>query len=140
MRKRLFFDIETSPNIVCSWSIGYKISLSADNIIRERGIICIGYKWAGEREVKCLTWDKNQCEKKMLLEFMKVMNDADEIIAHNGDRFDITWIRTMCLKHGIRMPPTYQSIDTLKKCRSLFRFNSNRQRLRHFFKIGRAHV
>ena len=40
-KKILFFDIETSFNICWSWSIGRKISLSDDNILEERKIICI---------------------------------------------------------------------------------------------------
>jgi DNA polymerase III epsilon subunit-like protein len=62
----------------------------------------------------------------MLQEFIQVMNQADEIVAHNGDRFDITWLRTRCLFHGIPMVPDYVSIDTLKLARGKFRFNSNR--------------
>ena len=30
--KRLFFDIETSPNIVFSWNIGYNLNISYENI------------------------------------------------------------------------------------------------------------
>lgn len=30
--KRLFFDIETSPNIVFSWNIGRDISIDYENI------------------------------------------------------------------------------------------------------------
>ena len=32
--KRLFWDIETSPNVVLSWRIGYKINLDHDNILQ----------------------------------------------------------------------------------------------------------
>ena len=39
--KRLFFDIETSPNIGYFWRAGYKLNIGADNIIEERKIICI---------------------------------------------------------------------------------------------------
>ena len=41
--KRLFFDIETSPNIVFAWRIGYNLSLQTHDIIEERKIICISY-------------------------------------------------------------------------------------------------
>ena len=125
-RRRLFFDIETSPNIGFFWQSGYKLNIPAENILHERKIICIGYKWAGEKRVYCPTWDSEQDDRKMLAEFIAVMNTADEVVAHNGDRFDITWIRTRCLKHGIPMAPNYVSIDTLKSARRLFRFNSNR--------------
>jgi hypothetical protein len=62
--KRLFFDIETSPNVGFFWTAGYKQNISHDNIIKERAIICICYKWAGEDKIYSLTWDKNQNDKK----------------------------------------------------------------------------
>ena len=125
-RKRLFFDIETSPNIGMFWSAGFKQRIDYENIIKERAIICICYKWGGEREVSYLTWDKKQNDKKMLQEFIKVANEADELIGHNGDKFDLAWIRTRCLFHNIPMFPDYVTIDTLKVSRAKFRFNSNR--------------
>lgn len=124
--KRLFFDIETSPNIVYSWRIGYNINLQPHDIIEERKIICISYKWENEDKIYSLTWDKNQCDKAMLQEFIKVMNQADEIIAHNGDRFDEKWIRTRCIYHRIPTFPKYKSLDTLKKAKYGFNFNSNK--------------
>jgi hypothetical protein len=42
--KRLFFDIETSPNIGYFWRAGYKLNIGHENIIEERKIICISYK------------------------------------------------------------------------------------------------
>jgi uncharacterized protein YprB with RNaseH-like and TPR domain len=125
-RRRLFFDIETSPNVGLFWQAGYKQRIDSDNIIKERGIICICYKWEDEKEVYGLTWDRKQNDRKMIEEFIKVAELADELIGHNGDKFDLAWIRTRCLFHDIEMFPTYQTIDTLKVARSKFRFNSNR--------------
>jgi uncharacterized protein YprB with RNaseH-like and TPR domain len=124
--KRLFFDIETSPNIGFFWTAGYKQNISHDNIIKERAIICICYKWAGEDKIYSLTWDKNQNDKKLLEAFIKVANEADELVGHNGDRFDLPWIRTRCLLHKISVFPSYVTIDTLKHARSKFKFNSNK--------------
>jgi DNA polymerase elongation subunit (family B) len=124
--KRLFFDIETSPNIVYSWRIGYNLNITPENIIDERKIICISYKWESEEVIHTLTWDKNQCDKKMLTKFIAVANQADELIAHNGDRFDIKWVRTRCIYHRIPMFPNYKTLDTLKKAKSGFNFNSNK--------------
>jgi DNA polymerase elongation subunit (family B) len=124
--KRLFFDIEVSPNIGFFWQPGHKISIGYENIIKERAIICICYKWDGEKKVSSLTWDGSQDDKQMLKSFIKVANSADELIGHNGDRFDLTWIRTRCLFHGIPVFPTFVTIDTLKAARQKFRFNSNR--------------
>jgi uncharacterized protein YprB with RNaseH-like and TPR domain len=124
--KKLFFDIETSPNIGLFWTAGYRQTISHDNIIKERAVICIAYKWAGEEEVHSLTWDKNQNDKKLLEQFVAIANTADEIIGHNGDRFDLPWIRTRCLYHRIPIFPTYTTLDTLKHARSRFKFNSNK--------------
>lgn len=123
--KQLFFDIETAPNIGLFWQAGYKQNIPYDNIIQERRIICICYKWADEKKVYSLTWDKNQNDKKMLNDFIKILNEADEIIGHNGDKFDLPWIRTRCLYHNISVFPEYVSLDTLKSARSKFKFQSN---------------
>jgi len=124
--KRLFFDIETSPNIGYFWRTGYNLSITPDCIINERKIICISYKWETEDKIYTLTWDNNQCDKQMLIDFIKVANQSDEMIAHNGDRFDIKWIRTRCIFHRVAMFPNYKTLDTLKKAKSGFNFNSNK--------------
>jgi hypothetical protein len=123
--KRLFVDIETSPNIGLFWRAGYKQTITPDSIIEERKVICVSYKWAGGK-VKSLKWDADQDDATMLAALIKVMNEADEIVAHNGDRFDIKWIRTRCLIHGIRTYPTYKTVDTLKLAKYGFYFNSNK--------------
>lgn len=123
--KRLFFDIETSPNVGYFWSCGYKQRIDYENLIEERAIICICYKWEGGR-TQYLTWDKNRNDKEMLRQFIKIANEADELCGHNSDKFDLSFIRTRCLFHRLQMFPNYISIDTLKISRSKFRFNSNK--------------
>ena len=125
-RRRLYFDIEVSANVGLFWQSGYKLQIGTENIIKERAVICICYKWEDDEDVYYLQWDKKQCDKKLLQEFINVANEADELVGHNGDKFDLSWIRTRCLLHNIDMFPTYNTIDTLKIARSKFRFNSNR--------------
>jgi uncharacterized protein YprB with RNaseH-like and TPR domain len=124
--KRLFFDIETSPNIGFFWTAGYRQTISHENIIKERAIICICYKWAGDEKIYSLNWDDEQSDKQLLESFILVANEADELVGHNGDRFDLPWIRTRCLYHRIPVFPNYTTLDTLKHARSKFRFNSNK--------------
>ena len=125
-RRRLYFDCECSPNIGFFWSSGFKLNIGPQNIIKERGLICICYKWEDEKETHSLNWDAKQCDKKMLQAFVKIVNEADELVGHNGDKFDLAWIRTRCLFHEIEMFPNYTTIDTLKVARSKFKFNSNK--------------
>ena len=123
--KRLIYDIETSPNIGMFWKPGYDIHITYQDIIKERAIICISYKWEGKK-VQHLVWNKKQDDKKLIKDFAKLLIEADESVAHNGDRFDIRWIRGRALKHGISLPPDLMTIDTVKLSRSLFYLNSHR--------------
>lgn len=123
--RRLIYDIETSPNIVFSWSIGSKTYLDIENIIQERAIICICYKWEDGQQVSSLNWNSGN-DKEMLEKFAKVMNSADEIVTHNGDNFDTRWVRARCMYHGIPLSAKFNSIDTLKLARKQFRLNSNK--------------
>lgn len=123
--RRLFFDIETSPNIGLFWESGYKLTIPPENIIKERAVICIAWKWAGERRVSSLQWDKKQSDAKMIREFIPVMDEADEVVAHYGDKFDIPWLRARCVKHRIPMVPRYVSHDTKSLAARLFKFNAN---------------
>lgn len=137
-RRRLFFDIETSPNIGMFWDAGFKKTIDYSNILKERAIICICYKWEDEKVTNELHWDSKQCDKKMLQSFIKVANEANELVGHNGDKFDLAWIRTRCLFHRIEMFPKYTTFDTLKIARSKFRFNSNRLNyIANFLGIGK---
>ena len=123
--KRLFFDIETSPNIVTSWRVGYNLNIGPESIIRERAIICVCWKWEGSSKQYSLQWN-NGDDKQLLKDFVEVLGEADEICGHNSDRFDIKWLRTRCYINGIPMFPAYQSIDTLKLAKAGFYFNSNK--------------
>lgn len=123
--KRLYIDLEVSPNIMLSWRAGYKINLQPDSIIQERAIICVCYKWEGDKQVSSMTWDKGN-DKALVTKFAKILMQADEVVAHNGDRFDVKWFRTRCIFHGIDCPPEIKTIDTLKLAKSGFLFNSNK--------------
>jgi len=124
-KRKLFFDIEVSPNIVTSWRIGSDIKLSHENIIQERAVICICWKWSDSDKVESLQW-KDGDDYEMLVKFAKIIDSADETVTQNGDSFDIKWLRTRCLYHRIELSPKFNSIDTLKMARAGFKFNSNK--------------
>lgn len=124
--KRLFADIETCPNEVLSFGIGFNITINHDAIVRERRIICIGYKWEGERKVTVLRWDDNQDDKAMLQKFVEVAEEADEIVGHYGNHFDWPWIRTRILFHKLPAIPVWKTVDTKALASKYFYFNSNK--------------
>lgn len=123
--RRLFWDIETSPNIGLFWSSGWKITIPPENIIQERAVICICYKWEGSKKVNHLTWNRGD-DRDMIEEFMPVLNEADELVAHNGDRFDLRWYNGRHLIHGLDPVPIAKTVDTLKIAKRRFYLNSNK--------------
>jgi len=122
---RLFWDIETSPNVGLFWQTGYKLNIQHDSIVQERAIMCICYKWENRKTVHALTWDKGD-DKEMIKNFIDVLNTADEIVAHNGDNFDIKFFNSRVIFHDLEPHRAPNSVDTLKIARKKFRFNSNR--------------
>ena len=122
--KRLFFDIETSPVFGWFWRTG-KQYVNYQQVLQDKRIICISYKWQYEDEVHTLKWNKGN-DKKLLKKFIKILGEADEIVAHNGDRYDIKEIRTRAIQEGELMFPKYRTFDTLKKARKYFNFHSNK--------------
>jgi DNA polymerase elongation subunit (family B) len=124
--KIVFFDIETTPNVVYSWRIGFNLNLTHDNIVDERKIICISYKYAGDPYVYRLEWDNKQCDKKMIGKFIKVLKEVDVAVGHNGDKFDIKWLKTRAIILNLEPLNKIITIDTLKIARNTFNFNCNR--------------
>lgn len=122
----LIYDIETSYNIVKSWRVGFNLNINPSDIIHERKIICVSYKWLGEEQVYNLQWDKDQDDKFLLEQFIEVLNEADLIVAHNGDRYDLKFIKTRAIYHNLEMLLNYPQFDTLKVAKSKFMFNSNK--------------
>ena len=121
--KRMIWDIETSPNVGYFWRPGYKVRIGHENIIKERAIICICWKWEGQKTIHSLTWDGGD-DRAMIKQFLKVAEKADEMIAHNGDQFDLTWFQGRCLKHGFDPTPVFVTVDTLCIARRHFNLNS----------------
>jgi predicted RNA-binding Zn-ribbon protein involved in translation (DUF1610 family) len=124
--KIIFLDIETSYNKCAVWSPGYNLTVTPESILKERGIICVCYEYMDSPKRYELRWDENQCDKQLLIELGKVLHEADLAIGHNGDAFDLKWIKTRIAHHGLPPLTNIASVDTLKLCRSNFRLNSNK--------------
>lgn len=124
--KRVFFDLETSPNLAMIWQPGFDLTIDHTSIVRERAIICGCYKWEGDPEIHEVHWDRKQSDERIVRKLAKVLAEADEIVSHNGDKFDLPWLRGRAIKWGIPFPHRLVSQDTCALARRLFKFNSNR--------------
>ena len=125
-KKRLFYDIETSFCKGFFWRPGYNQRIGPEQITEYAKIISIHWKWGNSNKIYNMNWGiDEQCDKKMVEAFVKEMDKADEIVTHNGKRFDTPWIRTRALYHGIPMRHTYNEIDTYKLCGKYLNLPSN---------------
>lgn len=125
--KILYLDIETAPNIGWFWGCSFKTSITPEQIIKERFIIMVSYKWKGNKKVHNLSVNlRDMSDKKVLSKLAKVLEKADLVVTHNGDRFDLKWINTRMLYHGLQPIQQYKSEDTLKIAKKYFNFQSNR--------------
>ena len=96
-------------------------------------ILSIAYKWQGEKKVKTKAlpdyrgYHKDtECDRDLVKDFHKLLDEADIVIAHNGDRFDIKKLNARFIANGLTPPSPYKSIDTLKIARKNFAFTSNK--------------
>jgi len=77
-------------------------------------------------------------DRKLIAEVWKVLDEADIVIAHNGDAFDIKKIFARFAYYGLKPPSPFKTIDTLKAARRRFKFDRNNlDELGKYFQVGR---
>ena len=127
----LLFDIEVTPNLGTFWDPlingGY---INHENIVEERYVICISWKWLGEQRVHSASILTHPSKQKgvpdagVLRKFHGEWEKADAVIAHNGDKFDVPWIKTRLMLLPLKPLKPLMQIDTRKLAKRM-KFNSN---------------
>ncbi len=128
--KILVFDIETSPNIGYFWR-RFKENISESQVIQNSYMLTWSAKWLGEdqcigRSIHEFDVDPTKPNDKELVdELADLIDQADVVVAHNGDRFDLATLNSRLIAHGHQPLDPHKSVDTLKIAKSIFRFPSN---------------
>ena len=65
-------------------------------------------------------------DKQVILEAWRLIDEADIVIAHNGDHFDIRKLNARFAFYNLPPPSPYKTVDTLKIARRYFNFTSNK--------------
>jgi hypothetical protein len=122
----LLYDVETSPVLAWTWRTGKQyISHDQFKTGHKFDIICICYKFAGEKEIHSLDWNyQKQDSSEMIQKFGDVVATADLTIGHNSDKFDVKQINTQRMLHNLDPISWPTSEDTLKQMRKIFYFPS----------------
>ena len=122
----LFFDIETAPIMGYSWGIYEQNILK---VIDDWFVLSFAGKFSDEEEYRYFDQrDENpiQNDRKLIEECHKILMDADILVSHNGDKFDIKKLNARFIKYDLPPVNHYKSIDTLKIARRFFSFTSNK--------------
>lgn len=131
MKPRIvLFDIETSPTL--GWYFGSKWQTNILKNERDWHLLSFAYKVLGENKVHYCGLNEmpgyrpgGYDDTKLAKELWKVLDEADIVIAHNGDQFDVKMSNVRFLAAGLTPPRPYRTIDTKKIAKKEFRFTSN---------------
>lgn len=129
--RTLLLDVETAPSIGAFFDLWKE-----GNIVWTEEawfMLSFAWKWLGESKVQCRTlsdyagYKKDpHNDKKLIEDLWKLIESADVIVGHNGDRFDLRKTNARIVYHGFSVPAPYKTVDTLKVARRYFKFDSNR--------------
>jgi hypothetical protein len=125
----LFIDLETFPNISYTWG---KYEQNVIAFKQEGCIATYAAKWLGGKVFsKSLPDFKGYTpgsydDSALVAELWKLFDEAEVIVAHNGDQFDIKVSNARFIYHGLNPPTPYKTVDTKKVAKGSARFNSNK--------------
>ena len=127
-KKILFFDIETAPLKIWSWGVWQTDAVAVDS---DWYMLSFSAKWLdggfttkGLPDYASYKTDKTN-DRELISELHQLMSEADIIIGHNGDNFDIKKTNERIIYHGLTPPEPYKTIDTLKIAKKYFKFTKN---------------
>ena len=121
--KVLFFDIETAPLLSFIW---HPITNYVPNVMQDTDTFMLTWaaKWWGSEELiaDSLSRDEviHQQDDRIVRSLADLVAEADIVVAHNGDKFDMPRLNSRLL--ALRQEPMgpYQTIDTLKLAKRNF--------------------
>lgn len=142
--KILVWDIETSHTLAAIFSL-FKDNTRHSDIIQEWYIICAAWKWLGDKDTQSVSvlddpkrFAKNPNDDYHVVKVLHdILSQADAIVHHYGDNFDIKKLNTRLIHYGFDPLPPIVQIDTYKICKSKFKFMSNRlDYVGHYLGVG----
>ena len=125
--KILVFDIETAPMEIYGWSLWDKFT-PTDMIIHDWTVLTWSAKWVGNDTMMraSVSPSSPRDDFEVVEALWQLFDEADIVVAHNGDKFDIKKMNARFFLSGLPEPSSYRSVDTLKIAKRKFAFTSNR--------------
>ena len=127
--KILAFDIETAPLLVHVFQLFGNDAIGTNAINQDSFILSFAAKFLHEDKVYYFDNRKGKDktnDRKIIEQAHALMREADILLGHNIDRFDIKKMNARFIKYGLDPLPKIQTIDTLKIAKRYFSFTSNK--------------
>lgn len=133
--KILLLDIETLPMTILAWTTYEANALS----VMDHSKVCSwSAKWLGGKQVTRALPDAKGDEKALIKELWALLDEADIVVAHNGDGFDLPKLNSRFAFFRLGPYAPVKTVDTLKITRRLFGFPSNKlDDLCQYLKLGK---
>lgn len=130
----LFFDIESSLMPVAVFQLAGNDWIHPENILGERHLISVCYRWMGEKKIHSISLldDPKRFAKDphddyyVAKAFHDVMSEADVLVGHNSKKFDVKYLKTRMLVHGLPPLPPISQLDTYIVAKRHFNLASNK--------------
>jgi DNA polymerase III epsilon subunit-like protein len=119
--KVLLYDIETTPNVSYTWGAYEQNVLGFE---KRWQLLCFAVKWLGDENIQVYS-QREFTERQLVKKAHRLLSEADILIAHNGDSFDLKKLKAKFLEFGFKPPTPNHSIDTKKVAKRYFRFDQN---------------
>lgn len=140
--KIVLLDTENAPNLGYVWG---KWEQDVIDFESNWYFLSFAYKELGDkRPTVCALPDfpkykpEAEDDKELVKSLWNLLDSADIVIAHNGDKFDLRKANARFVAHGLTPPSPFKSVDTLKLARKYFQFDSNKlDDLGHYLGVGR---
>jgi len=128
--KVLLFDIETAPIEAYVWGM-WDQTVGLNQIKKDWCVLSWSAKWLGDSVDKVMYMDQKDKkdfsdDKDILKEIWELLNEADIVVGHNSNSFDVKKLNARFIKHNMKPPSSYKRLDTLRLAKKHFNFTSNK--------------
>lgn len=127
--RTLFWDIETAPMLAYIWQAKTEY-VQMDAITHEVFMLSWAAKWEGGQKVYSDVLSPGEAvaqdDNRIVASLADMVREADMVVAHNGDRFDIPVLNNRLLLLGGEPLGPVKTIDTWRLARKSFRLASNK--------------
>lgn len=120
--KILVFDIETAPMEVFVWRLGKNV-IDHSNVVKDWCILSWAAKWLFDDAIMSMKISGEDAIKRddssILKQLWHLLNEADIIVAHNANGFDVPRLNARFINAYFVPPSPFRVIDTYREVKKI---------------------